>query len=195
MSPLLGIYASSNYQRVAPDSGAMFPIAMVNVGSAGASTIDFTSIPNTYKHLQIRGINQVGYSSNTLGGLNLRVGNSSIDTGSNYAYHYLRGEGSGTPGAGAASSTSFISASTTRLASTDTSTFGAVVIDILDYASTSKYKTIRALGGVDANGSGFMNFNSGLWMNSSNAITNIRLYCNDGNFNQYTQIGLFGIKG
>jgi len=193
--PILGIIASQNYSRVAPDNGAMFPIAMVNVGSSGSSTIDFTSIPNTYKHLQIRGINQVGYSSNTLGGLNLRVGNGSIDTGSNYAYHYLRGEGSGTPSAGAASSASFISASTTRLASTDTSTFAAVVIDILDYASTSKYKTVRCLGGVDANGSGYLNFNSGLWTNSSNAITNIRLYCNDGNFNQYTQIGLFGIKG
>jgi hypothetical protein len=165
------------------------------VGSAGASTIDFTSIPSTYKHLQIRGITNVSYSSNTLGDLRLRIGNSSIDTGSNYATHYLRGEGSGTPAAGATASSAFISASTTRLASTDTSTFGTVVIDILDYASTSKYKTVRCLGGVDANGSGYINFNSGLWMNSSNAITHLRLYANDGNLNQYSQFALYGIKG
>jgi len=55
--PILGITASQITGRLsAPDTGAMFPLGMVQVGSGGSATISFTSIPSTYKHLQIRGI-------------------------------------------------------------------------------------------------------------------------------------------
>ena len=54
--PILGIVASSTRQGQATDTGAMFPLGMVQVGSGGSSSITFSSIPNTYKHLQIRGI-------------------------------------------------------------------------------------------------------------------------------------------
>jgi hypothetical protein len=189
------IIAGTFSAGVSPVTNSYESIATVTVGSGGSSAIDFTSIPSTYKHLQIRGITNVSFASNTLGDIRLRVGNGSIDTGSNYARHFLRGEGSGTPAADGFASSAFIATSTTRLANTDTSTFGAVVIDILDYASTSKNKTVRCLGGVDANGSGYMNLNSGLWINSSNAITHLRLYSNDGNLNQYSQFALYGIRG
>ena len=38
-------------------------IATVSVGSGGSNTISFTSIPGTYKHLQIRGIVRSSYPS------------------------------------------------------------------------------------------------------------------------------------
>jgi hypothetical protein len=184
MSPLLGIYASSNYQRVVPDNGAMFPIAMVNVGSAGTSAITFSNIPATYKHLQIRGIAKT--STNVSLGIRFNS-----DTGSNYARHYLNGNGS-SAGAGGSGSTTSAYAGTAAQAS---STFGANIIDILDYASTSKYKTVKALSGADANGSGFLQFMSGLWQNT-NAITSISIIQVDGDsFQEYSQFGLFGIKG
>ena len=47
-----GIIASS-YPRV---SNSYESIATVTVGAGGSSSISFTSIPSTYKHLQLRGI-------------------------------------------------------------------------------------------------------------------------------------------
>ena len=91
MAPILGILASSNYQRVVPDDGAMFPIAMANVGSAGASFVEFTSIPDTYKHLQLRGIvraNRAG-STDSVG-----ITFNGVTTGGAYDYHILYGDGS-----------------------------------------------------------------------------------------------------
>ena len=111
------------------------------------------------------------------------------DTGSNYARHYLNGNGSSV-GVGANASFSNFFVGTTGNA---TSTFGASVIDILDYANTNKYTTSRSLSGADANGSGFVQFFSGLWMNTA-AVTTITI-TGDSNFDQYSQFALYGIKG
>jgi hypothetical protein len=178
---------------VPPVTSSYESIATVSVGSGGTSTITFSSIPSTYKHLQIRSINQVSYGSNTYGGLNLRLGNGSVDTGSNYAYHFLRGDGSSASAGAGANPSDFISSGITRLASSDTNTFATVIIDILDYGSTSKAKTIRCLTGVDANGSGYVGMQSGLWTGTS-AINTIRLYSNDGNLSANSRFALYGIK-
>jgi hypothetical protein len=111
------------------------------------------------------------------------------DTGSNYARHFLNGNGS-TVGAGANSSFTNMFAGTTANA---TSTFGASIIDILDYTNTNKYTTTRSLSGADSNGSGFVQFFSGLWMNTA-AVTTITI-TGDSNFDQYSQFALYGIRG
>ena len=73
--------------------------------------------------------------------------------------------------------------------------FGAIVIDILDYANTSKYKTARLLGGADQNGSGEVWSHSGNWRNTT-AISSIKLLeAVTGNFVQYSHFALYGIKG
>jgi len=72
-----------------------------------------------------------------------------------------------------------------------TSGFGGVT-DILDYASTNKNKTVRTLGGFDANGSGYVNLTSNLWSNTA-AINTITINA-VGTFNQYSQFSLYGIK-
>ncbi|NCU72421.1 MAG: hypothetical protein EBY66_05360 [Candidatus Fonsibacter lacus] len=53
MAPILGIWASQNYSRYSI-TGSYESIATVTVGSGGSSYIEFTSIPATYSHLQIR---------------------------------------------------------------------------------------------------------------------------------------------
>lgn len=191
MAPILGIYASSNYQRVVPDTGSMFPIAMANVGSAGASTITFSSIPSTYKHLQIRGIARTDRATYTSDPLKLTFNS---DGGSNYARHFLLGDGSSATTDGVSSQT-FIQnyLITTNVATSGV--FATFVIDILDYASTSKNKTVRTLMGFDNNGSGYIGLNSGLWMNSSTAISSLTLAGQFGTFQQYTQAALYGILG
>jgi hypothetical protein len=67
-------------------------------------------------------------------------------------------------------------------------------MDILDYANTNKYKTTRTLIGRDRNGAGIMLFHSGLYQ-STNAITSLKFFPSTGNFAQYTQFALYGIKG
>ena len=85
--PILGVTASSiSGHLIAPDTGVMFPIGMVSVGSAGASTIEFTSIPSTYTHLQIRGINRFTRTADSTGSLYMQL---NADTGSNYSFHQL----------------------------------------------------------------------------------------------------------
>jgi hypothetical protein len=184
--PILGIVASSNYQRVAPDTGAMFPLGMVSVGSAGASSIDFTSIPSTYKHLQIRAMASTSSSTASYFRFN-------SDTGSNYARHMLQGNGSSAAAYAGSSQTSMWFVSDINVSPY----VAGAVVDILDYASTSKNKTIRSLSGVDNNntsGNNAIIFASGLWMNT-NAISSISIFPLSGNFQQYSSFALYGIKG
>ncbi len=167
-------------------------IATVTVSTA-TPTISFTSIPATYTHLQLRGITRDARSVN-VNNINMRVGNGSIDSGSNYAMHTFDGDGATDTGAGAASQNAmgfWIEAG----GSSTANAFGGFVVDILDYKNTNKYKTARVLGGVDLNGSGNAHLISGLWMSSS-AITNIEFF-NNGNFNfvQHSTFALYGIKG
>jgi hypothetical protein len=168
---------------VAPSTNSYESIATVTVGSGGSSDVTFTSIPSTYKHLQIRYIARGSILTNSLIQFN-------SDTGSNYSWHVLYGTGASALAAGGGTN-SFMYASNIASA---TSNFTGGVIDILDYASTSKYKTMRTLGGYDANGSGEIALFSGSWQNT-NAITSIKLYPNSsGTYSQYTQFALYGIK-
>jgi hypothetical protein len=186
--PILGIIASQNYSRFT-DTGAMFPIAMVNVGSAGASTIEFTSIPQTYKHLQVRGIARTNRAATT-DFAKLRFNS---DSTTNYSIHGLEADGSAAAAYGVASQDN-INIYRFGSATATASVFGVSVIDILDYTSTNKYKTVRSLGGADNNGSGVLGLVSGAWLSTS-AITSIQIIPGIGtSFNQYTQFALYGIK-
>lgn len=189
--PILGIVASSNYQRVAPDTGAMFPLGMVSVGSGGSSTITFSSIPSTYKHLQIRSIARTNYTGGNNDGYKV---NFNSDTGNNYSWHQLGGSGA-SAFAQSSSSTGTIYVAYVASNAAISNNFGASVIDILDYANTSKYKTLRNLTGTDNNGNGGLTLGSGLWQNTS-AISSISITQWDGtSFLQYSQFALYGIKG
>lgn len=165
-------------------------IMTVTVGSGGSSAIDFTVIPSTYKHLQIRAISRDNRAS-TANSVLIRMNS---DTGANYAYHSVNGDGASATATGLASQTETYGYVNTCASSTS-SAFATAVIDVLDYADTNKKKTIRTLGGNDQNGSGFVRLASGLW-NSTSAITAIRLYPdNSASFVQHSSFALYGIKG
>ena len=147
--------------------------------------IEFTSIPATFKHLQIRAIAQGATSGSVLATFN-------SDTGANYSNHHLQGDGASVTAQGSASTTS-INICRNGGISTTANIFSAFVIDILDYANTNKYKTTRALNGHDLNGSGKINFESGNWRSTS-AISTIRLTQNGTGFTQYSSFALYGVK-
>jgi hypothetical protein len=158
--------------------------------SAGTAYVDFTSIPSTYTHLQIRAICRSNDGS--AGNNNGIYARFNSDSGSNYSFHFLTGNGSTTGAAGIASQTEmFINAANPRGGDT-ASVYSANVIDILDYANTNKYKTVRALTGDDLNGSGVVRLFSGLWMSAS-AISSIRITM-EGNFANNSQLALYGVN-
>jgi hypothetical protein len=166
-------------------------IATVTVGSGGAADVTFSSIPATYTNLQIRGIAR-SLEANT--GVDVPYVQFNSDTGSNYNWHQLDGNGATTSAPGSASTT-FMRGGFIGLNSELGSTFGAVIIDILDYANVNKNKTIRVLSGTSYNNtSGAVGLFSGVWRNT-NAITTIKLTASVANLAQYSQFALYGIKG
>ena len=174
--PILGILASSRLVS----TNSYESIQTVSLGSSQA-TITFSSIPSTYKHLQIR------YSANCTATGNPIVRFNS-DTGSNYAWHIVYGNGT-SAAAVAGATQSFMYLGTTYQ---NTSVFNGGVIDILDYASSNKTKTMRALCGAENNSAGEVGLFSGLW-NSTSAISSVTITL--ANFTQYSSFALYGIKG
>ena len=166
-------------------------IATVTVGAGGSSAITFSSIPSTYQHLQIRILSR---STRAQTGDYISMQFNS-DTGSNYSYHGLGGDGANTVAFGYATQT-LMDVERASAATATSGVFGITVVDILDYANTSKYKTMRSLGGFDNNGSGELYLTSGSWQNT-NAVNTITLKAQGGtsNFVQYSSFALYGIKG
>jgi len=189
---LLNTILGSFSVGVAPVTSSYESIATVTVGSGGSSTVEFTSIPSTYTHLQLRGVARSTYAE----GFDAASVKLNDDSGSNYSAHALVGYGATTgTEAGSSISPGYPMYAIGGAGSTAGSNiFGATVLDILDYANTNKYKTIRSLMGVDTNGGGRIYFSSANWRNT-NAITKITLTLFNGNFVQYTQFALYGIKG
>jgi len=169
------------YKSTAVAAGSFESIATITVGVGGSSSETFSSIPQTYKHLQIR------FITRSNGGAYNPTIRFNSDSGANYSWHYLDGNGASATSGSGTSDTSIILASLDGTAST----FQVGIIDILDYANTSKYKTIRVLEGVDKNGSGAVDLWSGNWRSTS-AISTILLTFSSA---QYSQYALYGING
>jgi len=160
-------------------------------GTGSSGTITFSSIPATYQHLQIRAIMRNTLSASDASFGQMRVNGDT--TTSNYAWHELYGNGTSVSASGADSGLPYYG---TVVRNTATSgIIGMTVIDIYDYASTSKYKTIRVFSGNDRNGSGDIVLWSGLWENT-NAITQLEFLAGGtSSFTTATKFALYGIKG
>lgn len=165
-------------------------ISTVTVGSGGQSTISFTSIPSTYKHLQIRWLARDNFGSDASDAI-IRFNS---DTGANYTWHQLVGDGSSAAAYASTSQTS-MRAGIVSGSTAGSNVFAVTVLDLLDYANTSKNKTVRNLAGYDKNGAGQVALSSGLWMSTS-AITRIDILPRVGtSYSQYSSFALYGIKG
>lgn len=185
--PILGILASSF-----PAVGDYESIQTYTVGSGGSALITFSSIAADWQHLQLRYLSRSTRASAS-DSVSFRFNG---DSGSNYARHVLYGDGASV-GALATASSTLINCGLGAGASAGASMFGGGVVDILDYTSTTKNKTIRTSTGVDANSSGGdFRFGSGLWFATPAAINSITIYAQDGlaSFVEYSTFALYGIK-
>jgi hypothetical protein len=174
-----------------PESG-YDALATVTVPSGGLASVDFLGIPTGYKHLQVHILGRTDRSANVSDGVLYRLNNDTST--SNYTNHYVGGDGSST--FAGAENGSWAGAVALRIpgAGAASNVFGTIITDILDVGSTSKYKTLRSLGGQDLNGSGEIYFGSNAWL-STTAVTSLVVVPRTGtNFVQHTQIALYGIK-
>ena len=159
-------------------------------GTGSSNTITFTSIPSTYKHLQIRGIVKSTTSGSSFSSVGL---NFNADTSSSYTRHILYGNGSSPLVYGSAAGTTWYIGGNDFPSAGYTSIVGAHIVDILDYTNTNKNTTVRALTGCDVNGAGEILLSSTVYL-KTNAITSIELVSASGNFSTLTQYSLYGIK-
>lgn len=194
MPLILGIVASGNYPRVTNS----FESIATYTATGNVSTISFTSIPSTFKHLQIRAIARTNRAVTYFTPMIVQF-NSDTTAGNYYAYHILVGDTSAAASyAGATTTTAGGMAGEVAGGSGTASTFAPSIIDVLDYQNTNKYKTVRSLSGNEGQSSAFDNeirFGSTLWKSTS-AISQIDLKVNSGDsFVQYSHFALYGIKG
>lgn len=160
---------------------AFYKIATVTVGSGGASTMAFSSIPSTYTDLKLLITSSV--TSNNYIKINING-----DTGSNYTYKVIRGSGSA---AGSFQQTDWTAAA--YVFGYSDSGWSSHSVYIPNYA-TSSYKSISSNSAQEANAAtAYSWLGSGLW-NSTSAITSITIASQTLNFAQYSSATLYGIK-
>ena len=186
---MLNQIAAIHGTGVAAATTSFESIATTTVGAGGTSTITFSSIPSTFKHLQVRLLARGTNASNSVD-VFIKYNGS---TSTYYRGHQLYGEGT-TAYASADSATGSGYAAYIQGSSNTASAFGAAVIDILDYTNTNKNKVSRSLTGYDSNTNGIILLRSSLWQTTS-AITQIEFVCSAGNFAEYSKFALYGIKG
>lgn len=164
-------------------------IATVTVGSGGASSISFSSIPNTYTDLALKmslRSNRTDYATD-----NVRMTFNSNTTG--YTTRRLEGSGSAAFSDVNASTTSFL----LGYADGDTmtaDTFASMDIYIPNYAGSNN-KSL-SVDGVTENNATFamMALGAGLWENTA-AITSLSIFPQVGTlWKQHTTATLYGIK-
>jgi len=158
-------------------------IATVTVGSGGAASMAFSSIPATYTDLLIK-ISARHTTSETSNDI-LATFNGST---SSFTARRLYGDGSS-----AASDTNARTIGLTVGASATASTFGNSEVYIPNYAgSNNKSYSADQLGETNAT-LAYAILNAGLRSDTS-AITSISLAPASGNFVQYSTATLYGIK-
>lgn len=185
-STILGIIASGG---AAAAAGGSYESIATATGTGSSGTIQFTSIPSTFKHLQIRGIMRTDEPGATETNCYITVNGI---TGTSYAYHILRGNGTTVVASGGASTGFTFPGNATGAAAT-ASVMGVLIADVLDYASITKNKTLRYFTGFDRNGAGEVYVSSGLY-NATTAITSIEIKTSSNNWTTATTFALYGIK-
>ena len=172
--------------------GAFDSIASVS-GNGSAQVLTISGIPSTYTHLQIRGVvrNNRNNPSFPFGNLSMYFNGSA---GSN-----SDGRVQGNTSTASATGNAGITALTIGDTATDAQTANVMttfIIDILEYTSTTKLKTVRSFIGTDVNGTGRMQMTEALYTATPAAITSISFEnYNSAAFTTTTNFALYGIKG
>ena len=154
------------------------PIVTVTASGSSSSQTVMTSIPQTYTDLIL--VIQGGANGT---GIYFRVGNGSLDSGSNYSFTKMYGYGSGY--------------GSSRLSNQTKGEFGGswsvndnMILHFQNYSNTSTYKTVlgRQNSAVDT-----VTASVTMWRSTS-AIDQIQILTDGANFGSNTTFTLYGVK-
>ena len=159
-------------------------IQTVTVGSGGAASIDFTSIPQTYTDLKI-----VMSLRSTGTGVSTRYAAVSFNSNtSNYTYRRLYGNGSST----GSDNGSLRIIGTIPGSTVTASVFGSIELYVPNYTSANN-KSYSCDSVEENNATGAeQDMIAGLWSNTA-AITSVTLTSDVGNFAEYSTATLYGV--
>jgi hypothetical protein len=158
-------------------------LAEVSVGSGGAATIDFNSIPQNYTDLVL--VTSTRSSLDTVNA-NLRFNQST----NNRTNRMLYGTGSA---AASEPGTTIYAYGNVNASARTANTFASATYYIPNYASSNS-KSLSIDSAEENNGTlAFASMVASLWSNPS-AISQITLTPDIGNFVQYSTATLYGVK-
>jgi hypothetical protein len=189
--PLLTTQSARGYglgSLVSPIADNSYESIASVLTSSSTSEINFSSIPSTYAHLQIR----MYTIADTAQNVHMQFNG---DTTSAYYWHEIFGDTSTALSGWSSGAVNHIKTGYTHDTASNRS--GQSIVTILDYASTSKKKTANALTGSNSNSSpssGYVLNRSGHWTSTA-AISSLRLVMSSGNLRAGSRISLYGIKG
>lgn len=178
--PILGVLASSVQKAV-----ESFDSIATQTLASDSSSVTFSSIPSTYKDLHVRYV-----AKNINSGITDVYLTFNGDGGGNYSKSWIFTF----DGAGPYESGNDTGLSLGYTAGNDSSVYGAGVIDIPDYAVTTKNKTCTYLTGNEKSSGNTTTLviGAGQWRSTS-AISSLTLSC--GTFATGSTFELYGIKG
>ena len=164
---------------------------------ADVSSVEFSSIPATYEHLQFRLTARSSYAATGQATLDVQLGTGggAVDTGTNYSRHYVRGTGT-IEDASAATGSTAIDCMRAVNANEVSTKYSPSIMDILDYANANKNKTVQAMTWADKAGSyPEMGFASGLW-DATGAVDRVKFTLSGGSYNfvRGSEFTLYGLK-
>lgn len=165
------------------------PLQTVTVGSGGASSISFNSIPQGYTDLVVKISARSNASGTTRDGLFITFNGSS----SGYSRTNLLGLDSNATISNRTSSASNMQIGDMPAASASSNTFGNMELYIPNYAG-SNYKSLISDYAAENNStsSWIVGMFADLWSNTS-AITSLTISTGGGSFVQYSLVSLYGV--
>ena len=161
---------------------------------ADASSVEFSSIPATYEHLQLRcscKTTRTGYGTDNLK-VYLTTTAAASAAGDNS--HSMFGTGT-TAGALMPTDSYTVHSPTTNFV--DAANYAGLIFDILDYASTTKNTTLSYLAAVATSGAVAYSqgavWGSMLW-DKTERITAVKVFGANGNLVRGSEFTLYGLK-
>ena len=181
-----GIWAASGAGGSA--SPAAYELISTTVLGSSAASVTFSGLGTSaaaYKHLQIR---LTGRTTRAVAEDGATVLQLNSDTGANYRSHWLVGTGSSV----VSYDDTIIGLGSFSGNNAGANQFTAQVIDLLDFSSSSKNKTLRFLAG-NAGSFNSIRLHSGLWMSTA-AVTSIDLKTTVGSWATGSRFSLYGLR-
>lgn len=177
-----GAFAESDYESIASVSG-----------TGSSSTLEITSIPSTYTHLRVIVTARTDQASNRVDGY-MRFNS---DSSSNYSYRWIYNSGDANLPVNSSQSADKIGLSYMPGSSATSNNYALYIIDIPDYANTSKFRTIGCITGfanrATSNEQNVANV-AGVWRGGS-AISTVTFFASAGSLTSNSKMSIYGLKG